>query len=592
MRKLKGALVYMKKLTMKPSLSFKIIGVVLVISLCFFPPLAYVNIENSREILELAYIEKAKTIARLLDANIRDKAALRDESRLFAHIQKNIWLDPDIISIDIHLPDQGSLMTFVSSENERTGRPADADNVNSYTKDMLINKIVEKDHQRYLRVITPIHIAKQQAGTYQIELTLEHVDRQIRTAIQVSVLSYLAMILVFVLLLFWFLRVIMIRPVKEMNRGVKTIARGDLDWRVKIASQDEIGELATAFNQMTDDLKASHRSLQERRMALEQEVDRRMAAEKKLQKAHDQLERRVEERTVELVKTNEQLKWEIGERKQMEEALREAKQTAEAANRAKSEFLANMSHELRTPLNHIIGFTELVVGQHFGDLNETQAEYLTDVLHSSHHLLSLINDILDLSKVEAGKLELEPSEVNLRMLLENSLIIIKEKAMKHGIQLSMDIEDIPETITADERKLKQILYNLLSNAVKFTPEGGEIHVDARMVDRIARPGLRWEDSKNLQIIESQIHGNEVPGTKRKTCAEFSVSDTGIGIRPEDQARIFSPFEQVEGASSRRFQGTGLGLSLTKSLVELHGGMIWAESEGEGKGSTFTFIIPI
>ncbi|MCP4287128.1 MAG: hypothetical protein GY792_22235, partial [Gammaproteobacteria bacterium] len=316
------------------------------------------------------------------------------------------------------------------------------------------------------------------------------------------------------------------------------------------------------------------------------EIDARKRAETALRKAHDELERRVKERTVELVKANEQLKQEIEEHKQTEEALREAKQAAEAGNQAKGEFLANMSHELRTPLNHIIGFTELVVGQHFGDLNETQAEYLNDVLHSSNHLLSLINDILDLSKVEAGKLELEPSEVDLRMLLKNSLSIIKEKAMKHGIQLSTDIEDIPETITADERKLKQILYNLLSNAVKFTPEGGEIHVDACMADCIARPGLRWEDSKNLQIIESQIHGNDVPSTKRKKCAEFSVSDTGIGIRPEDRARIFSPFEQVEGSSSRRFQGTGLGLSLTKSLVELHGGMIWAESEGEGKGSTF------
>ena len=151
---------------------------------------------------------------------------------------------------------------------------------------------------------------------------------------------------------------------------------------------------------------------------------------------------------------------------------------ARESDRMKSEFLANMSHELRTPLNHIIGFTELVADKKFGDLNEVQEEYLNDALHSSKHLLSLINDVLDLSKVDAGKLELQLSDVNLKMILENSCIMIKEKVMKHRIQLSTQIDGIPETITADERRLKQILYNLLSNAVKFTPDGGEIRLTA------------------------------------------------------------------------------------------------------------------
>ena len=237
---------------------------------------------------------------------------------------------------------------------------------------------------------------------------------------------------------------------------------------------------------------------------------------------------------------------------------------AEDANKAKSDFLANMSHELRTPLNHIIGFTELVVEKNFGDLNEIQEEYLGDVLTSSQHLLSLINDILDLSKVEAGKLELEPIDVNLKIILENSLIMIKEKAMKHNIHLSTDINDIPEIIEVDERKIKQILYNLLSNAVKFTPEGGKIHLAAK---------------KGLE-----------EGTK--DCVEISVTDSGIGLKPEDHERIFGHFEQVESSTSRKFQGTGLGLSLTRQLVALHGGRIWVESEGEGKGSTFRLVIPI
>ena len=294
----------------------------------------------------------------------------------------------------------------------------------------------------------------------------------------------------------------------------------------------------------------------------------------------------------ELTVKNTELEEKIVEGKVAAKALKQAKKTAEAANRAKSEFLANMSHELRTPLNHIIGFTELVVDKNFGDLNETQEEYLTDALQGSRHLLSLINDILDLSKVEAGKLELEPTDVGLKILLKNSLVMIAEKAMKHNIKLSTHIDGIPETITADERKLKQILYNLLSNAVKFTPDGGKVDLEAQMVDCVIQGGRRREDPEGLQVIKVQVKGEPVHNRKSRKCLQISVSDTGIGIKSEDQGHIFNPFNQVENSASRRFQGTGLGLSLSKSLVELHGGRIWVESEGEGKGSIFSFIIPL
>jgi signal transduction histidine kinase len=245
----------------------------------------------------------------------------------------------------------------------------------------------------------------------------------------------------------------------------------------------------------------------------------------------------------------------------------EAKHNAEAANKAKSEFLANMSHELRTPLNHIIGFTELILDKTVGDLNETQEEYLADVHQSSHHLLSLISDILDLSKVEAGRLELEPLLVHLRPLMESSLTMVKEKELKRGLNLRLDMDEFAEPIYADERKLKQILYNLISNAVKFTDKNGDISVTVQMVD-------------------------EGSDTDRKPPIIFSIKDTGIGLRSEDLKKIFEPFQQEDNSASRQYPGTGLGLSLTKQLVELHGGEIWVESPGEGRGSTFYFTIPV
>ena len=299
----------------------------------------------------------------------------------------------------------------------------------------------------------------------------------------------------------------------------------------------------------------------------------------------------LEQQSLELEQQMKELEDEIIRRKAAEQQLFEAKEIAESANRAKSQFLANMSHELRTPLNHVIGFTELIVDKHFGELNTTQEEYLTDVLQSGRHLLSLINDILDLSKVEAGKFELQLTDVDLKMLLTNSLTMVQEKAMAHGIQLALNIEEVPKSIQADERKLKQILYNLLSNATKFTPDGGEICVSTRMVNCIIRPGLRWGDAEDLQIIEAQRDGNNIAGGKQKKCVECSVSDTGIGIKPENLKYIFEPFEQVDNTLDRKYEGTGLGLSLTKKLVELHGGVVWAESEGEGKGSTFLFVLP-
>jgi signal transduction histidine kinase len=240
----------------------------------------------------------------------------------------------------------------------------------------------------------------------------------------------------------------------------------------------------------------------------------------------------------------------------MNDQLRNVYAELEEASRHKSEFLANMSHELRTPLNAIIGFSEVLRDEMVGPVNEKQAEYLDDIISSGHHLLSLINDVLDLSKVEAGQVELEVHPFSLREALERGVVMVRERATEDGVRVALDTDPEVDVVDGDERRIKQVIFNLLSNAVKFTPSGGEVDVSA-----------------------TRINGE----------VRVAVADTGPGIAPEDRARIFEEFQQTETGVGHR-EGTGLGLALSKRFVELHGGRIWLESE-VGHGSTFTFALP-
>jgi signal transduction histidine kinase len=238
--------------------------------------------------------------------------------------------------------------------------------------------------------------------------------------------------------------------------------------------------------------------------------------------------------------------------------LEEKSRQLEVADRHKSEFLASMSHELRTPLNAVIGFSEVLLDRMFGELNPKQDEYLQDILTSGRHLLSLINDILDLAKIEAGRMELEVVDFHLPQAIDNSITLIRERASRRAITLGVEIDPRLGEIKGDERKVKQVLLNLLSNAVKFTPEGGQVGVQARFADGFA---------------------------------EISVTDTGVGIAPEDHEAVFEEFRQVGSDYAKKHEGTGLGLTLSRRFVELHGGKIWVKSQ-LGEGATFTFTLPV
>ena len=242
---------------------------------------------------------------------------------------------------------------------------------------------------------------------------------------------------------------------------------------------------------------------------------------------------------------------------QMNDELRRLYREVEAASQHKSDFLANMSHELRTPLNSIIGFSQVLREGMAGDVNKKQAEYLDDILSSGTHLLSLINDVLDLSKVEAGQIELHVAPFSLQDALERGVSMVREQATTEGVKVTLHENGGRDVVSGDERRIRQVIFNLLSNAVKFTPEGGEVDVSAVRIDGEMR---------------------------------VSVADSGPGIAEEDLDRIFEEFQQTE-AGARQREGTGLGLALSKRFVEMHGGRIWCESE-VGKGSTFEFTLPL
>jgi len=359
-----------------------------------------------------------------------------------------------------------------------------------------------------------------------------------------------------VLLSFWLARRL-VRPIRRMRMAAARIGAGAYDERIEVEPPRTIALRRRTFvaddrntgvpthHEQAKTIELEQRIAERRRQddlgALADDLNRMAAS---LQVSHSQLEQKVEERTRELQSA-------------LEELARKSREL-EIASQHKSDFLANMSHELRTPLNAIAGFSQVLREKLFGEINEKQEEYLDDILSSANHLLSLINDILDLSKVEAGQVELDVATFSLREALERGIVMVREKAMKNGVALNVELDPSVDLLDGDERRVRQVVFNLLSNAVKFTPQGGRVGVSS------------VRDNGDVKI---------------------AVEDSGPGIAARDQERIFEEFQQARVGSDDRPEGTGLGLALSRKLVELHGGRIWVESV-LGEGSTFTFTLPL
>ena len=537
-----------------------------------------------------------------------------------------------IFEINVNLPSPGGEMTtFFSNIQGRINTSPDPDNLEALSRDIMINKIIKIEGTRLLRVMTPIHLSGQTLGTYQIDLTLENVDQTEREAIRTMFLYYILIIAGFIILLFLFSKTIT-KPIETLMVTAQEISAGNLSKRAKIKSRDEVGQLATSFNKMVESLLSAEKysqgliktmptslivinpdatiqSANPSSLNLLNYTEKELTG-KPITKIFSKIKTKQSifggEKFKELIKKGfvkdvemtyqtkkgeeilvgvsaSVMKDEKGKMisiivaardmrvyKQLEKEKVEAEKTKreeaekyakelEDLDKMKDDFLNVTAHELRTPLFPIKSQVEFLLSEELGSLNKKQKESMEMIRRNEKRLHNLVVDVLDVSKIKSEKLRVIPEDTNIEEIIRNVIEDSRLEAEKREIDLSIkEPLKIPE-IRADSKRIIQVISNLINNAIKFTLERGKVVVEAK------------EDGDDIII---------------------SVRDTGIGINKENMKKLFTPFFQVETGLIREQRGTGLGLAISKGIVEAHGGKINVESEGEGKGSIFSFTLPI
>jgi signal transduction histidine kinase len=497
----------------------RILILLAVVCISIIGSLTYLSISALTDTINRDVEQRATMIAQFFSADVINLPEKISYDHFQGEIEKLHELNSDIQKISVYAQRGDEVIRIASTDRSQIGQVADPEDYAPLQTNQATHMESIKNGRDVIEAIAPITLGDgKPAATIGIYMYLDARDELVRSQqIKFGLIGILSICFLLVLL-YLVLNSYMVKPVARLARITQAVAHGDFSQKVDIKSKGELAELGRSVNRMSESLAVQSDQLKSKVEELEQ------------------VNQNLEARELELQLSNKQL---------------------ETANRLKSQFLATMSHELRTPLNSIIGFSELLEDKTYGSLNQKQAKYVGNIVISSKHLLQLINDILDLAKVESGTIEIHPEPLLLPETINSVRNIVEPLAVKKEIRISVTVNDGVRSVAADPARFKQILYNLLSNAIKFTPAGGRVLITAAQGDE----GV-----------------------------EITVADTGIGIGHDDQQRIFSEFLQVEGSYARTYEGTGLGLALTKRLVELHGGRIWVESK-PGDGSRFTFLIP-
>ncbi len=535
---------------MKINITLKIIGVVTLLFLLLFIIILSNNISSYETDLTNYFIERAKSTTYSLEAGIKSAEGLQKKDELMSGIQKLMWLDPEIIDITYVMPGKDGLVNYVSNDPRKVDAEPDPENFEAYEKKILITSIYNRDSSRVLKIVSPLHLSGQVIGTVQLDFTMENVDKKILSAVSTLTIGYFMLMVLFIMVLFFFLRMIIIKPIMKISKGVEAIAKSDLDYNVDIKSRDEIGNLSRTFNQMTQDLKIYQNQIKKHQEELEQKVvDRTKELDEKIKDLTDMktailnMMDDMDDANRELIKTQEELT----------ESLLKLKET----DIKKDQFISIAAHELKTPLTSIHGFSQLLQNKAIIKDVEKRNKYLNIMDHETDRLAKLVTDILDLSRIDLGTLKLAIEEIDLSEFMDGIQKEMNVQMKQKGLASEYDMEKGLPKITTDREKLMEIMINLINNSVKYTPSG-------KITVKVFRE-------------KENVH--------------FMVKDTGIGIAKEHHAQIFERFYQVDSSYTRSAGGVGLGLSLCQEFVNALGGKIWFSSE-HGKGSEFHFTLPV